>query len=32
MGVAGGSLLQRALLRGGFGGADFLIGDGVTIT
>jgi hypothetical protein len=31
MGVAGGNLLQRALPRGGSGGADFLIGDGATI-
>jgi hypothetical protein len=30
-GVAGGNLLQRALPRGSSGGADFLIGDGVTI-
>jgi hypothetical protein len=31
MSVAGGNLLQRALPRGSSGGADFLIGDGVTI-
>jgi hypothetical protein len=30
-GVAGGNLLQRTLPRGSSGGADFLIGDGVTI-
>jgi hypothetical protein len=30
-GVAGGNLLQRVLPRGSSGGADFLIGDGVTI-
>jgi hypothetical protein len=31
MSIAGGNLLQRALPRGGSGGADFLISDGVTI-
>jgi len=31
MDVAGGNLLQRALPRGSSAGADFLIGDGVTI-
>jgi hypothetical protein len=31
MGVAGGNLLQPALPRGSSGGADFLIGDGLTI-
>jgi hypothetical protein len=32
MSVAGGKLLQRALPRGGSGGVDCLISDGVTIT